>query len=167
MDDNFHGNRIGVPSRPRSLTRDNDLALMDQTRSIRRGVAVGGVDAFGESIVSMGGMLDGSVGRGMLFDIREFYGPTRIVVELVSGSGSSGSSNSSNGVGGSGVVTGIVGGGTVVGKCEARLAEALVRRGGGGYQGGSSVSSPAEFTKTATAGYGLGEGRVLAQKISH
>lgn len=152
MDDNFHGNRIGVPNRPRSLIRDNDLVLMDQTRSIRRGV-----DAFGDSIVSMGGISDANVGRGMLFDIREFYGPTRIVVELVSGSGSSGSSNSNNGAGGNGVVNGIVGGGTVVGRCEARLAEALVRRGGGGYQGGPSVSSPAEFTKTATTGYGLGK----------
>lgn len=57
----------------------------------------------------------GSVARGLLFEVREFYGPTRIVVELVSG-----------GNGGGGGV-----GGTVLGACEARLAEALVGRAGG------------------------------------
>lgn len=61
----------------------------------------------------------GTVGRGLLFDVREFYGPCRIQVELVSGGGAG---SSSGGLGTSG-------GGTVLGRCEARLAEALVGKG--------------------------------------
>lgn len=84
-----------------------------------------------------------SIARGLLFEVREFYGPTRIVVELVSGGGGSGG----GGVGGGGN-----GGGTVLGACEARLAEALVGRGGG--VSGSSSSSMAQ----RTGNFGLGKG---------
>lgn len=67
----------------------------------------------------------GNVGRGLLFDVREFYGPCRILVELVSGGGPGGGTGS--------------GGGTVLGKCEARLAEALVGRGGSVSSSSSSL----------------------------
>ena len=90
-----------------------------------------------------------SIARGLLFEVREFYGPTRIVVELVSGSSAGGGS-----VGGGGGTGGGNGGGTVFGSCEARLAEALVGRGGGS---GSSSSSSTKLQRASNFGLGKGE----------
>ncbi|CAM9640944.1 unnamed protein product, partial [Ectocarpus sp. 8 AP-2014] len=80
----------------------------------------------------------------LLFEVREFYGPTRIVVELVSG-------GSGGGGGGGG---GGAGSGTVLGVCEARLAEALVGRGGGSEPScrQERASSSSGLKGTAAAG---------------
>eukprot|EP00903_Cladosiphon_okamuranus_P019583 g18011.t1 len=85
-----------------------------------------------------------NIARGLLFEVREFYGPTRIVVELVpSGGGGGGGGGGGTGAGG--------GGGTVSGACEARLAEALVGR-GGGYESSSTSS----FKPQRVSNFGLG-----------
>lgn len=103
------------------LLDDNDHGVLDITRGRYGGVggSGGGLDG-GTGNDASGSAGGGSFARGLLFEVREFYGPTRIVVELVSG-----------GTGGGGGVGGGNAGGNVLGRCEARLAEALVRRGGG------------------------------------
>lgn len=71
-----------------------------------------------------GSASESGLARGLLFEVREFYGPCRIVVELVAGAAGAGGTGTKAGVGcGSGV------GSDVLGRCEARLAEALVARG--------------------------------------
>lgn len=106
------------------------------------GAAVGGGGRFDNvsgGVGGGGGGGDGSLARGLLFEVREFYGPTRVVVELVSGGSGGG------GGGGSGGGSGHAGGGAVLGRCEARLAEALVGRGGGSASSAGLTKTTAVF----------------------
>eukprot|EP00752_Nemacystus_decipiens_P002255 g2136.t1 len=90
---------------------------------------------------------NGSSAGGLLFEVREFYGPTRILVELVSGCSGPGGGGGGGGMGGASA------GGTVFGACEARLAEALVgRRGGSG-----SLSSSSSSKLQRASNFGLGK----------
>lgn len=126
------------------------MSLLDRTAG-RYSIGGGGGGGGGLSAGAAGGGADvssggggygnnrGSLARGLLFEVREFYGPCRIEVELVSGGGGGGSGGSGAG-GGSG--------GTVLGRCEARLAEALVGR------GGSVVSGSGSLVKGTPAGLG-------------
>lgn len=109
-----------------------------------RGGSVGGVsDVSSGSGGGAHGNNSGNVARGLLFEVREFYGPCRIEVELVSGGGGGGGGGLGSGGPGSS-------GGTVLGRCEARLAEALIGR------GGSGSSASAGLTKDLPLAYACG-----------
>lgn len=100
--------------------------------------------------VGGGGGGDGNVSRGLLFEVREFYGPTRVVIELVSGGTGMGTGGGGSGSGGA-----MTSGGKVLGRCEARIAEALV-----GREGGGSIKTPQpDSVQTPDAGFGRGKGK--------
>ena len=140
------GSSARVFGRSASRVDESDPGTLDRTRGRFRGSSGSGNSSGGGGGNLAGGGTGGgggdafdggrNVARGLLFEVREFYGPTRVVVELVSGGGGGG--------GGSG-------GRAVLGRCEARLAEALVGRGGGSGSGSSSLVKPAP-------GFGLGKG---------
>ena len=151
------GSSARVFGRASSRLEDTDAAAgtLDRTRGrFRGGSGSGGGNSRGGGSGPLAGIAGGgggvgvgnggcdavdggrNVARGLLFEVREFYGPTRVVVELVSGGGGGGGNS---------------GGRAVLGRCEARLAEALVGRGGGSGSGSSSLA------KTAP-GFGLGKG---------
>lgn len=108
------------------------------------GLGGGSAKGGGNDVSGSGGGGHGnssSVARGLLFEVREFYGPCQIQIEMVSGGAGSG---------GGGLGGGPGGGGMVLGRCEARLSEALVGRGGsapsattGLVKGSSAMSASA------------------------